>query len=117
MFTIQGYTGLKEKNILSRFLPATKWKKVVANTMFFTYLSVSISSLVKLPAIETFFFTFFDLLSKSTCRAHGTRLVCFALFFTHGHESVKCKGVSREMYWPFRSSSGSWGEFHNLSNR
>ena len=61
VFTIQGYTGLKVKNILSRFLSATKWKKVVANTMFFTYLSVSISSLVKLLVIETNnFFIFFD---------------------------------------------------------
>ena len=65
---------------------------------FFTYLSVSISSLVKLPAIETIFFSFFDLLSKSSRRVHGTRLACFALFFTHDHESVKCKSVSREMY-------------------
>ena len=73
-------------------------EKVVANTMFFTYLSVSISSLVKLLAIETIFFSFFDLLSKSSRRVHGTRLACFALFFTHDHESVKCKSVSREMY-------------------
>ena len=73
-------------------------EKAVANTMFFTYLSVSISSLVKLPPIETIFFSFFDLLSKSSRRVHGTRLACFALFFTHDHESVKCKSVSREMY-------------------
>ena len=65
---------------------------------FFTYLSVSISSLVKLPAIETIFFSFFDLLSKLSRRVHGTRLAYFALFFTHDHESVKCKSVSREMY-------------------
>ena len=73
-------------------------EKVVANTMFFTYLSVSISSLVKLLAIETILFSFFDLLSKSSCRAHGTRLACSALFFTHDHESVKRRSVSREMY-------------------
>ena len=69
---------------------------VVAHTMFFTYLSVSISSLVKLLAIEKIFSSFFDLLSKSSCRTHGTRLACFALFFTHDHESVKRKSVSRE---------------------
>ena len=34
VFTVQGYTGLKVKNIPSRFLPATNWKKVIANTMF-----------------------------------------------------------------------------------
>ena len=34
VFTVQGYTGLKVKNIRSRFLPATNWKKVIANTMF-----------------------------------------------------------------------------------
>ena len=73
-------------------------EKAVANTMFFTYLLVSISSLVKLPAIETIGFSFFDLLSNSSRRVHGIRLACFALFFTHDHESVKCKGVSREMY-------------------
>ena len=27
VFTTQGNTGLKVENILSRFLPATKWKK------------------------------------------------------------------------------------------
>ena len=47
---------------LSRFFVGNrKWKNVVANTTFFTYLSVSISSLVKLLAIElkqTFFFSF-----------------------------------------------------------
>ena len=52
VFTIQSYTGFKVKNILSRFLPATKWKKKVANTMFFTDLSVSVSSLVKLVALK-----------------------------------------------------------------
>ena len=31
-------------------------------------------------------------------RVHGTRLAWFALFFTHDHESVKRKSVSREMY-------------------
>ena len=72
-------------------------EKAVANTMFFTYLSVSISSLVKLSALETILFSFFDLLWKSSRRVHGTRLACFALFFTHDHESVKCKSVSREM--------------------
>ena len=56
LFTIQDYTGLKAKNILSRFLPRTKWEKVVANIMFFTYLSVSISSVVKLLALEKVFF-------------------------------------------------------------
>ena len=85
-------------------------EKVIPNTMLFTpYLSVSISSLVKLTAIETIFFSFFELLSKSSRRVHGTRLACFALFFTHDHESVKRKSVSREMYafleeklWRFR---------------
>ena len=51
----------KVKNILSRFLLLTKWEKEVANTMFFTYLSVSILSIVQLLAIETTnFFIFFD---------------------------------------------------------
>ena len=46
---------------------------------------------------QTILFSFFDLLSKSSRRVHGTRLACFALFFfTHDHESVK--SVSREMY-------------------
>ena len=73
-------------------------ENVFANTMFFTYLSVSISSRVKLPTIETIFVSFFDLLSTSSRWVQGSRLVCFALFFTHDHESVKCKSVSREMY-------------------
>ena len=47
---------------------------------------------------QTILFSFFDLLSKSSRRVHGTRLACFALFLTHDHESVKRKSVSREMY-------------------
>ena len=41
VFTIQGCTGLKVKNILSRFLPATKWKKVVANTAFWVAVGLN----------------------------------------------------------------------------
>ena len=67
--------------------------------MFFTYLSVSISSLVKLPAIETIFFSFFDLLSKSSRRVPGT------LFFTHDHESVKCKSVFSGFFRQIRRSA------------
>ena len=67
-------------------------EKVVANTMFFTYLSVSISSLVNF-----FLVSLISLLFKSSRRVYGTRVACFALFFTHDHESVKCKSVSREM--------------------
>ena len=36
---------------------------------------------------DTIFFGISDLLLTS-CRVHGTRLACFALFFTHDHESV-----------------------------
>ena len=47
---------------------------------------------------QTILFSFFDLLSKSSRRVHGTILTCFALFLTHDNESVKRKSVSREMY-------------------
>ena len=56
--------------------------------MFFTYLSVSISSLVKLLAIETIFFSLI-LLSKSMV----PDLACFASFVAHDHESVHKKDV------------------------
>ena len=39
VFTIQGYTGLKVKNILSRFFAATKWKKSSRKYYVF-YISV-----------------------------------------------------------------------------
>ena len=88
VFTIQSYTGLKVKNILSRFLPATKWKKVVANTMFFAHICWSqFAALNYLQLKETILSSFFELHSKSSRRVHGTRLECFALFLTHDYES------------------------------
>ena len=62
-------------------MPATNWKKVIVNTMFFTSLSVSISSLIKLLAIETnhFFKISLILLSKSSRRVHGTRFCMLCL--------------------------------------
>ena len=91
----------KVKNILSRFLPATKWEKEVANTTFFTYLSVSISSLVKFLAIETNnFFIFFDFAFKIfNAGAMVPDLACFALFLAHDHESVFCgKKIAKFAY-------------------
>ena len=82
--------------------------------MFSTYLSVSISSLVKLPAIETIGFSFFDLLSNSSRRVHGIRLACFALFFTHDHESVKCKTITKEMYVYFSRGKAMASREKNL---
>ena len=98
MFTIQGYTGHKVKNIISRFLPATKWQKVVAILCFSRICQSQFGALLNyLQLKQTILFSFFDLLSKSSRRVHGTRLACFALFLTHDHESVKRKSVSREM--------------------
>ena len=57
--------------------------------LFFTYLSVSISSLVKLLAIETNNFFSLILLSKSMV----PDLACFASFLAHDHESVYKKDV------------------------
>ena len=81
VLTIQGPKLKKNKNILSRFLPATKWKQVVTNSMLFTYLSVSISSFVKLLAIETnnFFLFSLILLSKSSRRVPCTISCMFCL--------------------------------------
>ena len=56
MFTLQGYTGLKVKNILDRFLPTTNWKKVVANTMFFTSLVQLFNGNTQFPRSESFIF-------------------------------------------------------------
>ena len=61
-------------------MPATKWKQVVTNSMLFTYLSVSISSLIKLLAIETNNFFLFSLILLSV-----PDLACFALFLAHDH--------------------------------
>ena len=41
VFTIRGNTGLKVKNVLSRFLPATKWKKLSQILCF--YVSVGLN--------------------------------------------------------------------------
>ena len=80
MFTIQGYMWLKVKNILSCFWWRLNGKKGVTNTMFFTYLPVSISSLVKLLAINTLFLLFsLILLWKSSHRFHDTRSCMFCL--------------------------------------
>ena len=59
-FTIQGYTAFKVENILSCFLPANKWKQVVANTMFF-YISVGLIWALSnfLQLIETNIFLIF----------------------------------------------------------
>ena len=57
--------------------------------MFFTYLSVSISSLVKLLAIETNNFFSLFLLSKSMV----PDIAYFASFLLHDHESVHKKDV------------------------
>ena len=97
VFTIQGDTGLKVENILSRFLPANKWKKKSQILCFLRICRSQFRALSNYLQLKNFF-SFFDLLSKSSHRVHGTRLACFALFFMHGHESVKCKSVSREMY-------------------
>ena len=64
------YTGL-HRNILSRFLLATKWEKAVRNTWSF-YLSVGLNfEPCQLLAIETnnFNFFFFDFAFE----VHGTR--------------------------------------------
>ena len=61
-------------------------EKGVENTMFFTYLSVSISSLVKSIAIKTN--NFFRNLHAGSMVPD---LSCFALFLAHDQESVKKK--------------------------
>ena len=84
VFTLEGYTGLKVKNILSRFLLATKWKKVVANTMFSMYLSVSFASLFKFLAFETNIF-FHGTRSYMFCRVCRTWSgICEKYFLFYG---------------------------------
>jgi len=79
VFTIQSYSGLKVKSNLSCFLPATKWKQAV----FVTYLLVSISSLVKLLAIETNFFIFFVFVLEIHTWGPWYQIMHFLLFFLH----------------------------------
>ena len=77
------------------FLSATKWKKELANTTFFMYLSVLIPNLVKLLATETntiFYFLWFcfqNIHAESMLPDHA----CFVLFLAHDHESVKKRFV------------------------
>ena len=97
VFTIQGDTGLKVENILSRFLPANKWKK---KSQILCFLGICRS---QFRALSNYLQLKFFLVSLICFRNHHTGsmvpdlhvLPCFSHIIMN---LWNVKSVSREMY-------------------